>query len=101
VLFIIPWDEHWIIGTTDTDWTLDLAHPAATSADIDYLLDTVNAVLVQPLSRDDIDGVYAGLRPLISGDEGDATTKALPRACRGQPRARSGARRGWQVRPTA
>ena len=75
VLFIIPWDEHWIIGTTDTDWGLDLAHPAATSADIDYLLDTVNAVLVQPLSRDDIDGVYAGLRPLISGDEGDATTK--------------------------
>jgi len=75
VLFIIPWDEHWIIGTTDTDWTLDKAHPAATSADIDYLLDTVNSVLVTPLTRDDIDGVYAGLRPLISGDEGDETTK--------------------------
>ncbi|CAN7156961.1 glycerol-3-phosphate dehydrogenase/oxidase [Knoellia sp. LjRoot47] len=75
VLFIIPWDEHWIIGTTDTDWTLDKAHPAATSADIDYLLDTVNSVLVTPLTRDDIDGVYAGLRPLISGDEDDETTK--------------------------
>lgn len=75
VLFIIPWDEHWIIGTTDTDWSLDKAHPAATSADIDYLLETVNAVLVTPLTRDDIDGVYAGLRPLISGDEDDATTK--------------------------
>jgi glycerol-3-phosphate dehydrogenase len=75
VLFIIPWDEHWIIGTTDTEWTLDLAHPAASSADIDYLLDTVNRVLVTPLTRDDIDGVYAGLRPLISGDADDATTK--------------------------
>ena len=75
VLFIIPWDEHWIIGTTDTDWNLDLAHPAATSSDIDYLLDTVNAVLVDPLTRDDIDGVYAGLRPLISGDDSDSTTK--------------------------
>ena len=75
VLFIIPWDEHWIIGTTDTEWTLDLAHPAASSADIDYLLDTVNQVLVTPLTRDDIDGVYAGLRPLISGDADDATTK--------------------------
>ncbi len=75
VLFIIPWDEHWIIGTTDTDWTLDKAHPAATSADIDYLLETVNSVLVTPLTRDDIDGVYAGLRPLISGDESDETTK--------------------------
>ncbi|MFW5472230.1 glycerol-3-phosphate dehydrogenase/oxidase [Knoellia sp. CPCC 206450] len=75
VLFIIPWDEHWIIGTTDTDWSLDKAHPAATSADIDYLLETVNSVLVTPLTRDDIDGVYAGLRPLISGDESDETTK--------------------------
>ncbi|GGB72653.1 FAD-dependent oxidoreductase [Knoellia flava TL1] len=75
VLFIIPWDEHWIIGTTDTDWSLDKAHPAATSADIDYLLETVNSVLVTPLTRDDIDGVYAGLRPLISGDDSDETTK--------------------------
>ena len=30
VLFVIPWETHWIIGTTDTDWNLDLAHPAAT-----------------------------------------------------------------------
>ncbi len=27
VLFVIPWGNHWIIGTTDTDWNLDLAHP--------------------------------------------------------------------------
>ncbi len=77
VLFIIPWDEHWIIGTTDTEWTLSKVHPAATRADIDYLLDTVNAVLVKPISRADIDGVYAGLRPLISSEAklSDATTK--------------------------
>ena len=31
LLFIIPWGSHWIIGTTDTDWKLDLAHPAASS----------------------------------------------------------------------
>src|SRR6476619_99173 len=30
VLFVIPWGRHWIIGTTDTDWSLDKAHPAAT-----------------------------------------------------------------------
>ena len=46
VLFVIPWGTHWIIGTTDTDWNLDLAHPAATKADIDYILDHVNTVLV-------------------------------------------------------
>ena len=43
------------------------AQPAATSADIDYLLRHVNDVLATPLTRDDIVGVYAGLRPLISG----------------------------------
>jgi glycerol-3-phosphate dehydrogenase len=74
VLFVIPWDHHWIIGTTDTDWDLDLAHPAASQADIDYLLDNVNKVLAEPLTEDDIEGVYAGLRPLMSG-ESEATSK--------------------------
>ena len=74
VLFVIPWGTHWIIGTTDTDWNLDLAHPAATKADIDYILDHVNTVLATPLSHDDIDGVYAGLRPLLAG-ESDETSK--------------------------
>ena len=74
VLFVIPWGNHWIIGTTDTDWNLDLAHPAATEADIDYILGHVNSVLVTPLTPDDIDGVYAGLRPLLAG-ESDETSK--------------------------
>jgi glycerol-3-phosphate dehydrogenase len=68
VLFVIPWGRHWIVGTTDTDWTLDLAHPAATRHDIDYLLERVNSVLVTPLTREDVEGVYAGLRPLLSGE---------------------------------
>src|SRR6476661_3059871 len=68
VLFVIPWKAHWIIGTTDTDWYLDLAHPAATKADIDYLLEHVNKVLAVPITHDDIEGVYAGLRPLLAGE---------------------------------
>ncbi|MDF4253918.1 glycerol-3-phosphate dehydrogenase/oxidase [Streptomyces sp. WMMB303] len=74
VLFVIPWGRHWIIGTTDTGWDLDKAHPAASSADIDYLLDHVNEVLAVPLTRDDVEGVYAGLRPLLAG-ESEATSK--------------------------
>jgi glycerol-3-phosphate dehydrogenase len=69
VLFVIPWTTHWIIGTTDTDWELDLAHPAASRADIDSILNHVNAVLSVPLTHDDITGVYAGLRPLLAGEE--------------------------------
>ena len=74
VLFVIPWGTHWIIGTTDTDWNLDLAHPAATKADIDYILEHVNTALATPLTHEDIDGVYAGLRPLLHG-ESEETSK--------------------------
>ncbi|MEO9239005.1 MAG: glycerol-3-phosphate dehydrogenase/oxidase, partial [Jatrophihabitantaceae bacterium] len=74
VLLVIPWGRHWIIGTTDTDWNLDLAHPAASARDIDYLLNQVNSVLSSPLTRADVEGVYAGLRPLLSG-ESEQTSK--------------------------
>ncbi len=68
VLFVIPWGRHWIIGTTDTPWDLDKAHPAASRVDIDYLLGNVNSLLREPLTHEDVEGVYAGLRPLASGE---------------------------------
>ncbi|MFC9997704.1 glycerol-3-phosphate dehydrogenase/oxidase [Nocardia sp. NPDC127526] len=71
VLFVIPWDRHWIIGTTDTDWDLDRAHPAVSRADVDYLLTRVNAMLAEPLTVADIVGVYAGLRPLLAGESAE------------------------------
>ena len=79
VLFVIPWmappfTRHWIIGTTDTEWDLGKAHPAASSADIDYLLGEANKWLNIPLTREDVEGVYAGLRPLLTG-ESEATSK--------------------------
>ncbi|SDH59012.1 glycerol-3-phosphate dehydrogenase [Actinokineospora alba] len=73
VLFVIPWRNHWIVGTTDTDWNLDLAHPAATKRDIDYILDHVNSVLATPLTHADIEGVYAGLRPLLAGESEESS----------------------------
>jgi glycerol-3-phosphate dehydrogenase len=74
VLFVIPWGDRWIVGTTDTPWRLDRDHPAASSADIDYILDQVNRVLVRPVTAEDIVGVYAGLRPLLAG-ESDETSR--------------------------
>ncbi|MDT0352995.1 glycerol-3-phosphate dehydrogenase/oxidase [Pseudonocardia charpentierae] len=74
VLFVIPWGRHWIIGTTDTDWSLDKAHPAASAADIQYLLDHVNSAIEPALTQEDVEGVYAGLRPLLSG-ESESTSK--------------------------
>lgn len=68
VLFVIPWDRHWIVGTTDTPWTLHLSHPAASRSDIEYLLRWANTVLTKPLRAEDIVGVYAGLRPLLRAE---------------------------------
>ncbi|MGV8883552.1 MAG: glycerol-3-phosphate dehydrogenase/oxidase [Rhodoglobus sp.] len=65
VLFVIPWSRYWVIGTTDTPWTEDLINPTANATDIDYVLNEANSVLENPISREDIVGTWAGLRPLL------------------------------------
>lgn len=74
VLFTIPWHHHWIIGTTDTEYDLDKTDPTASAEDIEYVLDQANRVLKQKLTKDDIVGTYAGLRPLVAGNA-DSTAK--------------------------
>jgi len=73
VLFVIPWSRYWVIGTTDTPWTEDLMNPVATAADIDYVIAEANTVLDQPISRADIIGTWAGLRPLLQPGTKDGT----------------------------
>lgn len=77
VLFAIPSDNHWVIGTTDTPWHGDQRRPVATGADIDYLIGEVNTVLASPIDRSDVIGTWAGLRPLLqpAGNLGDAPSK--------------------------
>ena len=71
VLFFIPWGEHWIVGTTDTDFSGDRAGPVATEQDIEYILAAANRVLARPLTRADVIAVYAGLRPLVDAATGN------------------------------
>ena len=73
VLFFIPWGEHWIVGTTDTDFAGDRAEPVATEEDIEYILAAANRVLARPLIRADVIGVYAGLRPLVDAPAGNGS----------------------------
>ena len=75
VLFLIPWGDKWIVGTTDTPYDGDRAHPYATTEDVQYILDQANKVLDPQLKREEIIGVYAGLRPLVANTKGSATTK--------------------------
>jgi glycerol-3-phosphate dehydrogenase len=75
VVFLVPWPDHWLIGTTDAPYEGPLARPSAAGWEIDRLLDTVNATMAVDLTRDDVVGTYAGLRPLIAPSDG-STVKA-------------------------
>ena len=93
VLFVIPWGRHWIVGTTDTDWDLDKAHPAASSADIDYLLEHVNSVLAVPLTtgrrRGGVRRAAAAARRGVGRDQ-QAVARAHGGASGAGPRGRGG-----------
>lgn len=71
-LFLVPWGpkpdgtfEHAYIGTTDTDYDGPLDDPQCTEEDIDYLLSAINASNTNTITRGDIVGTWAGLRPLV------------------------------------
>ncbi|GAA2115905.1 glycerol-3-phosphate dehydrogenase/oxidase [Kocuria atrinae] len=82
VLFVIPWEHYWIIGTTDTPYEQDISAPVATAADIDYVIEHANVVLDDPLTREDVIGSYAGLRPLLQPGVKDDTETASTKVSR-------------------
>lgn len=75
VLFIIPWGDKWIVGTTDTDYNESREEPLATRDDVTYIINQANRVLEPKLRREQVIGVFAGLRPLVSTDPDSPTTK--------------------------
>ncbi|MEI8081541.1 MAG: glycerol-3-phosphate dehydrogenase/oxidase [Actinomycetes bacterium] len=79
VLFLLPWGKHWLVGTTDTDYEGSRDEPRVDEADVDYLLEEANKWLAKPLTRDDVIGIYAGLRPLLSTGAGSDGTATLSR----------------------
>ena len=96
VLFVIPWGRHWIIGTTDTALGPRQGPPGGVQGGHRLRArSTSTRVLNVPLTHDDVEGVYAGLRPLLSG-ESDETSK-LSREHVVAPRSRAGGGRGRQV----
>lgn len=70
MLFVIPWIDAILVGTTDTPYEGNLDRPSVESQDRAYVLDALNAAFSLDLSEDDIAGAYAGLRPLIAGKAG-------------------------------
>jgi glycerol-3-phosphate dehydrogenase len=66
-IFVVSWPGTDLVylGTTDTDYTGPLDDPSCTPEDVDYLLDAANAITTSRLTRADVTGVWAGLRPLL------------------------------------
>ncbi len=79
VLFVVPWYDHLVVGTTDTPLNSHAEEPIALDAEIAFILDTVAQYLERPPARKDVLSVFAGLRPLAAPKEGSASTKELSR----------------------
>jgi glycerol-3-phosphate dehydrogenase len=70
-IFVVSWPDTNLVylGTTDTDYQGPLDDPSCTPEDVDYLLDAANDVTTSQLTRADVTGVWAGLRPLLSAPD--------------------------------
>ncbi|MCB1157256.1 MAG: FAD-dependent oxidoreductase [Leptospiraceae bacterium] len=78
VVFMIPWEDHVIMGTTDTPLNSVSAEPLPVGNEIDFLLETGNRFLNSKLNKEDILSVFIGIRPLIAAG-GEGETKKISR----------------------
>lgn len=75
VAFLVPWPRHWVIGTTDAPFHGAVDRPPASGAEVDQILGTLNGAFDLGLTRDDVVGTYAGLRPLVAPADASSTVK--------------------------
>ncbi|MDX1957639.1 MAG: FAD-dependent oxidoreductase [Leptospiraceae bacterium] len=78
VVFVIPWEDHVVVGTTDTPIKEVSIEPLPKEGEVEFLLKTVNEYLNIQLVKSDVKSVFVGLRPLISPD-GNTNTKSISR----------------------
>jgi glycerol-3-phosphate dehydrogenase len=74
VLFIVPWHNQLVIGTTDTKIDKITEEPKALEEEINFLITHFNKYSTQLIERKDVKSVYAGLRPLIKSSNISATS---------------------------
>lgn len=78
VLFAIPWHGRTLVGTTDTPVPSAELEPRAFDEELEFVLGTASRYLARDPTRADVLSVFAGIRPLASGD-GGGDTAALSR----------------------
>lgn len=80
VLFLIPWHDRIVVGTTDTPIPAAVEEPSAQRDEIEFLLRTAGEYLVRRPSRSDVLSVFVGIRPLVQSQRsGTKSTAKLSR----------------------
>lgn len=73
VLFVIPWHDYAVLGTTDTKIDTSTLEPQAQEQEVDFILETARRYLSKPATRADVRSVFTGIRPLVKAAEGTST----------------------------
>ncbi len=72
IMFVLPWGDLTLIGTTDEDYEGPPEEVRPTGADVRYLLDSTNRLFPEAkLTAEDVISAWAGLRPLVAGEAGE------------------------------
>lgn len=80
VLFLVPWHNRIVVGTTDTLLDSHSLEPKPLEKEIDFILETANTYLTKPVTRADVLSIFAGLRPLAAPKDGSEKTKEISRS---------------------
>ncbi|HTD40121.1 MAG TPA: glycerol-3-phosphate dehydrogenase/oxidase [Mucilaginibacter sp.] len=80
VLFVVPWHDKLVIGTTDTPLNKHSLEPVALDSEIDFILNTAAKYLIKAPTRKDVLSVFAGLRPLAAPQNDLSKTKEISRS---------------------
>ena len=80
VLFIVPWHQNILVGTTDTPVDTISIEPKALEEEIEFILKTVSAYLINKPGKKDVLSVFAGLRPLAVSNKGNKKTREISRS---------------------
>lgn len=75
ILFVLPWRDHVLVGTTDVAIDNPQLDPKARESEIDFILETLNNYTIRPVSRKDIKSVFAGQRPLVKPNNKTSSAK--------------------------
>jgi len=80
VLFLVPWHNRVVVGTTDTPIEKESLEPIALEEEINFILNTAARYLTKAPKRSDVLSVFAGLRPLAASKGKGKKTKEISRS---------------------